>query len=236
MDMEKQRADGGSPEPSPARRRSWGIPRWVELVILLATAAGSFFGGQVVVVDRGGDDHKAEAVPTVTATATVTATPSSVTLAEDATPTDGQTGQGAGPQGGGRRTYLADVEQVGGDGAAAEPATMLGQSYPKAIRIDCNESGRSVVYNVSGYKTLQAQAGIASDSSNGIKSVGKVWVSNAAGNPIGKPVEIRSSVVRPLSADISGQDQIQISCVMTKSGSTSWDYFTMALGDAVLVS
>ncbi|MFE7838460.1 hypothetical protein ACFU53_21095 [Streptomyces sp. NPDC057474] len=246
MNLDKQRQpDGSGPEPPSAPRRSWGIPRWVELLVLAATAVGGFFGGQVVVVDRGSGDDKPVSAPTVTATATVTVTPSPDVQSATETPTDDSaddstddsSGGDVESAGEGRQTYLADLDEVtGGGDAVSAPATMLGQNYPKAVRLNCNETGKSVVYNVSGYKTLRAEVGIAADSYNAIKSVGDVWVSSAAGNRIGQPVETRSSAVRTLSVDISGQDQVQITCVMTKSGSEGKSYFTMALGDAVLLS
>jgi tartrate dehydratase alpha subunit/fumarate hydratase class I-like protein len=49
-------------------------------------------------------------------------------------------------------------------------------------------------------------------------------------------VETRSSSVAKLSVDISGQDQVKITCVMTKTGSEGKSYFTTALGDAVLIA
>ncbi|MGW1505583.1 hypothetical protein ACWCQW_45180 [Streptomyces mirabilis] len=42
--------------------------------------------------------------------------------------------------------------------------------------------------------------------------------------------------VTKLSVDISGQDQVKITCVMTKTGSEGMSYFTTALGDAVLIA
>ncbi|MFF3576166.1 hypothetical protein [Streptomyces mirabilis] len=207
MNLDKQQR--GAPEPPPAPRRQRGIPRWVELLVLAATAVGGFFGGQVVVVnkDSGGEakpSAEATVTATVTATSTVTASPSETTLA--------------------------------GGSVNASPATLLGRSYPKAVRLNCDEAGKSAVYNVSGYKTLQASVGIASDSYNAIGSVGSVSLTSASGNPIGRPVETRSSSVTKLSVDISGQDQVKITCVMTKTGSEGMSYFTTALGDAVLIA
>lgn len=239
MNLDKQQRD--SPEPPPAPRRQRGIPRWVELLVLAATAVGGFFGGQVVVInkDSGGDakpSAQATVTATVTATSTVTASPSETTLAEGETPTDDPSAPSGSPAPG-RRTFLADLGVVDGGGSVnASPATLLGRSYPKAVRLNCDEAGKSAVYNVSGYKTLQASVGIASDSYNAIGSVGSVSVTSASGNPIGRPVETRSSSVTKLSVDISGQDQVKITCVMTKTGSEGMSYFTTALGDAVLIA
>jgi hypothetical protein len=236
VNLDKQQRDAPAPPPSPRRQR--GIPRWVELLVLAATAVGGFFGGQVVVVNKdSGDDAKPPAATvTVTATATVTATPSETTLSGGESPTD-DPGDPSGSPAPGRRTFLADLGVVSGGGEAdASPATLLGRSYPKAVRLNCDETGKSAVYNVSGYKTLQASVGIASDSYNAIGSVGSVSVTSASGNQIGRPVETRSSSVTKLSVDISGQDQVQITCVMTKTGSEGKSYFTTALGDAVLIA
>ncbi|MEU0817102.1 hypothetical protein [Streptomyces mirabilis] len=239
MNLDKQQRDATDPPPAPRRQR--GIPRWVELLVLAATAVGGFFGGQVVVInkDSGGDakpSAEATVTATVTATSTVTASPSDTTLSGGEPPTDDPSAPSGSPAPG-RRTFLADLGVVDGGGEAnASPATLLGHSYPKAVRLNCDANGQSAVYNVSGYKTLQASVGIASDSYNAIGSVGSVSVTSASGNQIGHPVETRSSSVAKLSVDISGQDQVKITCVMTKTGSEGKSYFTTALGDAVLIA
>ncbi|MFD8654620.1 hypothetical protein, partial [Streptomyces mirabilis] len=65
MNLDKQQRDATDPPPAPRRQR--GIPRWVELLVLAATAVGGFFGGQVVVINKdSGGDAKPSAEATVT--------------------------------------------------------------------------------------------------------------------------------------------------------------------------
>ncbi|MEV6193647.1 hypothetical protein AB0M19_14780 [Streptomyces sp. NPDC051920] len=217
-----------------ARRRFGVIPKWFELLcICAATIAAGFFGGRQTVVRA--DSPKPEV--TVTATATVTATPASGPTAE-ATPEPEDTAQqssGAESPAPGSSVYLAERDVIDGDGGAAvEPVTMGGAHYAKSVRLGCTSAGGSAVYSTSGYQRLNAKVGILADSPNAIGSVGSIQVSNAAGNPIGKPLSFRSSDAKDLSVDISGQDQIRITCVMTKSGEESATYFYGGLGDAAL--
>ena len=55
-----------------------------------------------------------------------------------------------------------------------------------------------------------------------------------AGDQIGKDATIQSSKTTDLSIDVTDQDQIQIACVMTKSGDEDGWYFYGGLGDATL--
>ncbi|MFF3610829.1 NPCBM/NEW2 domain-containing protein [Streptomyces sp. NPDC002580] len=217
-----------------ARRRFGVIPKWFELLcICAATIAAGFFGGRQTVVQA--DSPKPEV--TVTATATVTAAPTTDPTGE-ATPTPDDTAQvssdGEAPAPG-SSVYLAERDVIDGDGdTAVEPVTMGGTHYAKSVRLSCTSAGGSAVYSTSGYERLTAKVGILADSPNAIGSVGSVQVSNAAGNPIGKPLSIRSSDVKDLSVDISGQDQIRLTCVMTKPGEETATYFYGGLGDATL--
>ncbi|MER5433817.1 NPCBM/NEW2 domain-containing protein [Streptomyces sp. NPDC002588] len=216
-----------------ARRRFGVIPKWFELLcICAATIAAGFFGGRETVV-RADDPKPAVTVTaTATATATITATPGDGLYTVSEPPSTG----GASPAGlGPGSVYLADRELIDSVGdVSVVPVTMAGTHYAKSVRLGCDSSGESGVYSTSGYSRLTAKVGILADSHNAIGSVGSVQVAGAAGNPIGKELTIRSSAVQDLTVDISGQDQIRITCVMTKSGDESATYFYSGLGDAEL--
>ncbi|MEU6066820.1 MULTISPECIES: NPCBM/NEW2 domain-containing protein [Streptomyces] len=219
-------------------RRRWGVvPKWLEvLAVCAATMAAGFFGGRQTVVLTG-DPRPAV---TVTATATVTASPQpevsqagggSGTATDSSTPTSDETTATDTAS----RVYLADLDSVDSVGdVSAQPITIRGHHYAKSIRLGCDATGNSVVYSTSGYSRLQAKVGILADSHNAIGSIGTIKVANAAGNPIGNEVTVKSSEVDDLSLDISGQDQVRITCVMTKSGDESSTYFFSGLGDATL--
>ncbi|MBV1938216.1 hypothetical protein KUF83_16840 [Streptomyces sp. BV286] len=222
-------------------RRRWGvIPKWFELLaICAATIAAGFFGGRETVVRA--DDPKPEV--TVTATTTVTATPEPGDSADTDTDTDNEPRVGGDPEesGGpespppGSVVYLSDRDVIdGGSDANAQPVTIRAKHFAKSVRLGCNGAGESAVYSTSGYTRLEAKVGILADSHNAIGSVGSIQVANAAGNPIGEEVVIRSSAIEDLSVDISGQDQIRITCVMTKSGDESSSHFYSGLGNAAL--
>lgn len=216
-------------------QRRWGvIPKWFELLaICAATIAAGFFGGRETVIRA--DDPKPAV--TVTATATVTATPGPSTNADDEPRTQVDPSDSGGPESPepGSVVYLADRDVVDGGGdASAQPVTIRGEHFAKSVRLTCDSEGESVVYSTSGYTRLEAKVGILADSTNAIGSVGSIQVANAAGNPIGEEVSIQSSRIEDLSVDISGQDQVKISCVMTKSGDESSSYFYSGLGNASL--
>jgi hypothetical protein len=228
MDLDKKT---DSDRDERRRRRRWGVvPRWLEvLAICMATVAAGFFGGRVTVVQADAP------TPTATITATVTATPEPKVSAgvesdpptEDPTTPEPSTLQNA------SSVYIADLDPVEGD-RSVQPITVHGRHYAKSITLTCSSSGTSVVYSTSGYTRLQAQAAIVADSPNAIGSMGTVKVTNAAGDPIGKDATIQSSKATELSVDVTDQDQIQIACVMTKSGDEDGSYFYGGLGDATL--
>ncbi|MFF8476259.1 NPCBM/NEW2 domain-containing protein [Streptomyces sp. NPDC015414] len=232
MDLEKQERH--------TRRRRWGIvPRWLEvLAVCAATMAAGFFGGRQTVVLTG--DPRPEVTVTATATATVTASPRPAPGTGDDSPGDPSGSDSPSPGGpttvnAASRVYLADLDFVDHAGdVSPTPITIRGRHYAKSIRLGCDSAGNSVVYSTSGYRKLQAKVGILADSHNAIGSVGTIKVANAAGNPIGDEVTVKSSEIDELSLDISGQDQIRITCVMTKSGDEASTYFYGGLGDATL--
>ncbi|EKX62756.1 hypothetical protein Sipo8835_20150 [Streptomyces ipomoeae] len=219
------------------QRRRWGlIPRWLEvLAICTATVAAGFFGGRVTVVQADGPK------PAVTVTATVTATPEPEVSTkgetdpptEDPTTTSEPGTSEPGTPENSSSVYLADLEPVEGD-RSVQPITIRGQHYPKSLTLTCDSNGTSVVYSTSGYSRLEAKTGIVADSPNAIGSTATIKVANSAGNPIGDDVIIQSSKATDLSVDVSGHDQIEITCVLTKSGDDSGWYVYGGLGDATL--
>ncbi|MFI1720673.1 NPCBM/NEW2 domain-containing protein [Streptomyces sp. NPDC020489] len=216
------------------RRLRWGvIPRWVEvLAVCLATVAAGFFGGRVTVVQSDAP------TPSATVTATITATPETVVdpkneKDETEPPSDDPTTPDPSSPENASKVYLADLEPVEGD-RSVQPITVHGEHYAKSITLTCSSSGTSVVYSTSGYTRLQAHAAIVADSPNAIGSVGTIKVTDAAGSQIGEDATIKSSKVTELSVDVTDQDQVEIACVMTKSGDEDGWYFYGGLGDATL--
>lgn len=233
MDLTKNSdGQGGGRRP----RRRWGfLPRWLEvLAICAATLLAAFFGGRVTVV---ADDSPQPAV-----TVTVTADPEPGTRAESPTAapeTDspmGGTPDSSPPPGSGggeAQAFLADLDPVQG-GAVVDPLTVQGQHFAKSVRLKCDRNGDSVVYTTSGYSRLTAKAAIRADSSNAIGAIGSLKIIDASGRQIGDSHTIRSSQITEIDVDITGQDQIAITCVMTKSGTGGYSSFFSGLGDALL--
>lgn len=237
MKLEKQQ---------PTRSR-WRIgPRWVELLVVSAlTVATGFFTGRVSERSDQADSPQPTATVTVQATATVTATPEATTTPTD-TPTT-FTGEGGSPDGENpdsssprpAQVFLADLDAVGytGSNYGTSPVLMLGVNYPKSVRLGCDTSSSdSVTYDVSSYKRLKATLGIPSDAYNAIGSVAAIKVFDASGRQIADAVQFRSSDTADLSVDISGQDQIKITCSLVKSGDPDSTATLSGLGDAVLTS
>ena len=237
MKLEKQQ---------PTRSR-WHIgPRWVELLVVsVLTIATGYFTGRVSERNYQADSPQPTATVTVRATETVTATPEATatptTLAgegesasvdgENPEPTDSS---GVRPA----QSYLSDLSAVTYTGDyGPSPVLMLGVNHPKSVRLGCNTSSYdSVTYDVSSYKRLKATLGIPSDADNAIGSVAAIKVFDASGRQIADAVQFRSSDTADLSVDISGQDQIKITCALVKSGDPNRSATTSGLGDAILTS
>lgn len=180
---------------------------------------------------------------TVRATETVTAEPTATDAPTgSASASSGSADQLAGPADGSSprpaQGYLSDLDAVTYTGYyGSDPVLMLGVNYPKSVRLGCDTSSHdSVTYDVSSYKHLKATLGIPSDADNAIGSVAAVKVFDASGKQIGQAVQFRSSDTADLSVDISGQDQIRITCALVKSGDPNRTGTTSGLGDAVLTS
>ncbi|MGC5564974.1 NPCBM/NEW2 domain-containing protein [Streptomyces sp. FR-108] len=223
-------------------RSRWQIaPRWVELLVVSVLTVGTGF-----VTGRQSDPPDspqptvtvtAGATATVTTTPEVTATPVESTeesgspYGEPSEPGDDSSARPA-------QSFLSDLEAVGYTGSYAnEPVQMLGVNHPKSVRLGCDTSSDdSITYDVSSYKRLKATLGIPSDAPNAIGSVAAIKVFDASGKQIADAVKFRSSDTADLSVDISGQDQIRITCALVKSGEPDRTATTSGLGDAVLTS
>ncbi|MCC9741315.1 hypothetical protein [Streptomyces sp. MNU89] len=212
----------------------------MELVVIsLVTVATGFIGGRVTVVQTQQAETAPEPEVTVTTTRTVTASPTAPAENVDGGE-DGVTDQGEGnsqPREG-TETFLADLERVSEKGYVSTSSVKIsGSNYPKSVRLGCDDSsGDQMVYDVSGYKRLVATVGIPADSSNAIGSVGSIKVLNARGNQIRETVKVRSSTTTDLQVDITGQDQVLITCALVTSGDPDRRSFTGALGDAKLLA
>lgn len=231
----------GLTKEKPGRSR-WQIgPRWAELcVVSVVTIATGFFTGRVSENRDQADGPQPAETVTVQATETVTAapeptassgTPGSTSATESPGPEDSSSERPA-------RVYLADLDAVDSRGSYdRDPVVMLGDSYPRSIKLGCDTSGDdSITYSTSGYRRLEATLGLPTDVDNAIGSVAELKVLGASGEQIGKAVEFRSSDTADLSVDISGQDQIMIVCALLKSGDPDRVSTRGGLGDAVLTS
>lgn len=221
-------------------RSRWQLgPRWVELcVVSVVTIATGFFTGRVSESRTQADGPQPTETVTVQVTQTVTAAPTEspaepgpASNTDSPGPEDSSSGRPA-------RVYLADLDAVDYRGSYdRDPVEMLGDPYPRSVRLGCDTSGDdSVTYSTSGYKRLEATLGLPTDVDNAIGSVAEIKVFGASGEQIGKAVEFRSSDTADLSVDISGQDQIMIVCALLKSGDPDRVSTRSGLGDAVLTS
>ncbi|WP_405798037.1 hypothetical protein [Streptomyces longwoodensis] len=228
----------------PARSRWQIAPRWVELLVVSVLTVGTgYFTGRVSERSTQADPPQPTATVTVRATETVTAEPTATDAPTgSASASSGSADQLAGPADGSSprpaQGYLSDLDAVTYTGYyGSDPVLMLGVNYPKSVRLGCDTSSHdSVTYDVSSYKHLKATLGIPSDADNAIGSVAAVKVFDASGKQIGQAVQFRSSDTVDLSVDISGQDQIRITCALVKSGDPNRTGTTSGLGDAVLTS
>ncbi|MFI8165964.1 hypothetical protein ACIGAN_06335 [Streptomyces sp. NPDC085931] len=226
-------------------RSRWQLgPRWVELcVVSVVTIATGFVTGRVSESRNQADGPEPAATVTVRATETVTASPKPTAGAEGTEGTEGTSdpdNSGTADASSGRpaQVHLSELDSVDYRGYYEnDPVQMLGDPYPKSVKIGCaTDDDDSVTYNTSGYTALKATLGIPADADNAIGSVARVKVFGASGEQLGDGVDFRSSDTADLSVDISGQDQIKITCALVKSGDPDRSKTTGGLGDAVLTS
>ena len=133
--------------------------------------------------------------------------------------------------------YLSDLTAtVDNSSAGAGQQVIVAKPYPNSLAFYCegpNGDQPDVAYDVAGSTTFNSEIGIPDNMSGATDVIATVTFTDQADQRVGKPVQVSLGHPVPISLDISGVDQLGITCVgrdaRTNQNETS---FQVAMGDA----
>jgi hypothetical protein len=136
--------------------------------------------------------------------------------------------------------YLSGLTPaIDNQGAQAGPQTIAGAVYPDSISFTCDGGDRGAApdeaYDVAGFRTFVAEAGIPDAAPHAPGAVAVVTFSDQSGQRIGWPVRISPGHPAAVRLDIAGVSQLGISCHGPLAHSGNPDAIPrISLGDAVV--
>lgn len=146
-----------------------------------------------------------------------------------------------------RRTDLSSLTPVQNsvDGFTTNSPQQVGTTtYSDAIRFSCTNPSNtnnsvltyySLVYDVAGYKTLNATFGVPDDASNAAGNSATIkFYKDGGSTELGQPITIALDSPQRVSLPLQGSSQLEIYCVAANGASTSGDDIDVAIGDATL--
>lgn len=190
------------------------------LATLITAIGGAFFGGTQVTA------HTATQ-PTATVTVTIPAQAGTMT----ASGTPSQPGGNSLPTG---TTYLAALTPVASSMDPTTGAQKIGTTtYPDSIRITCGYTGHdSLVYEVAGYKTLNATIGVPSNATNAAgKTAHITFLKDGTTTQLAPGVTTALGQPQTVHVNLQGASQLAIGCATSEL----WN-IDIALGSATLSS
>ena len=113
----------------------------------------------------------------------------------------------------------------------AGPVQMSGQTYRQSIYFTCQDPITSVVYEVTGFKFLDATIGVPDDATNtsGISTTSVMFFKNGSTTQIGQPVFPLLGHPQKIQLNLQGAVQLEIGCATNRN-----DLADVALGNATL--
>jgi hypothetical protein len=173
--------------------------------------------------------------PTVAASSTVAA---SATTAASPTVTATATAAAAGGAGTGAQpsgiqsnpagvSYLFAIAPIEGN-VTPGPVQMGTTDYQSSIKLFCYNSASSVVYDVAGFKFLNATIGVPNDSPNATgNSTTITFFKNGSTTQLGQPITSALGQQQRIHLNLQGSDQLEVDCT-----STTGNGMYAALGNA----
>jgi hypothetical protein len=209
---------GGPPKSGWARLLEIG-PAWITAIsgLIVALAAAGFFVGHVTA--SGGT-----AAPQPTATVTKPASDPGSDSSPNVQPSVASS----------RVTYLTQFAplQAGAYGVTDGPVQIGANTYPHSTSFPCGQGAaevQSVVYDVAGFRYLNATVGIPNNSPDASGSAANVILyKNGSSTTLGPPISGPVGKGQTVHVFLHGAAQLNITC----SGAPG----SIALGDAVLRS
>lgn len=136
---------------------------------------------------------------------------------------------------------LSPVRATVANLTTAAPQRIGTTTYSDAIRFSCSSwsdtyySYYALVYNVSGYKTLNATFGIPDDAANAADNSAAIRFFNVASpTELGQPVVIAAGSPKHVHLNLQGSAQLKIACIAAKTNGTHGDDIDVVIGNATL--
>jgi hypothetical protein len=220
------------------------LPGLITAVAALITAlGGAFLGGTQLA-------GSAQARPTVfvTVTAHANATPASGAATgsrgQKPTPSASAPTPPASTPAAVSGTDLSSLTPVQSsvDGFTTDSPQQIGTTtYSNAIRFSCSSTGNSafgfntIVYDVAGYKTLNATFGIPDNASNAAGNSATIkFYKDGGSTELGQPLNVALNSPQQVNLNLQGSAQLEIYCVAANDDSDNGDDIDVAIGNATI--
>jgi hypothetical protein len=200
-------------------------PAWISAItgLILALTSAGFFVGHVTA-----SGHPQPNV-TITVTKTVPASGLRASPSDTASsPASSDTASSLASNG----TYLTQLTplEAGCCGIKNSPVQMGTHTYTQSVSFGCGAGAaevQTVVYDVAGYRYLNATIGVPNDANNNSGGTADIILSkNGSSTPLGPPISGAVGEEQRVHVNLQGAAQLYISC--------SGALVTVALGNAVL--
>jgi hypothetical protein len=226
------------------------------LIVLLALLVVALLAIVLLVVTRPKSNQVANRASTSPSASATSPSPSSTTpsasssanpAATGGTSPDASTQPGAAPStvgatGGGVGAQVADLSALTSvqasniSGPNPGPQQIGATIYQNSVGFTCYSGGPSyMVYNVAGYKFLNALIGIPSGASNAAgNSMSITFFKDGSSTQLGSPVTVSLDHPQSVHLNLDGSSQLEISCAAISQTSHSPVSMDGALGNATI--
>lgn len=133
--------------------------------------------------------------------------------------------------------YLSTIKPVESPYAAvvAGPVQLGGHTFAQSIRFTCEGGQSSVVYNVAGYRFLDATIGVPDDATNAAGNIATIsFLKNGTSTQLRQPITDVVGQQQPIHLDLQGAAQLDIACTATIGPTGSYISMDIALGNATI--
>lgn len=236
--------DPGSPAGLGTASGKHGLPATLSSIkkILTSVCGVSTVVSVVATLGIGAAAGHATAPASATPTATITA----IRMVTAATATKGlgstqPTSIGGAQQPGGPTNLSAikPLQTANIENFTTGSAQIGTTTYPNSVRFTCGLYGSTgaisdVVYDVAGFKFLNAMIGVPTDATDGIGDTMAVTFFKNGSTQLDSPLNINLDHPQSVHLDLQGASQLEIQCIPTDNVSHNVVLMDIALGDATI--
>jgi hypothetical protein len=194
------------------------------LATLITAIGGAFLGGTQVVGTAS--------QPTVTVTVTPSV-PAARGSGNSGSGSQSQANSASAPGGTTDLSALTPVQNNTGDPLITGAQQIGTATYANSVRFTCPSFAVGVVYEVAGYKILNATIGVPSNAQNGAGTSANItFLKDAMSAQLAPGVNVALDQPQRVHVNLHGASQLEISC--TASGPSAASTVDVALGDATV--